>query len=348
MTGIPRGLGAFAGLVDIATRQRGLFPDPGPAFREQAREAIGVLDLQATGVKVERTWTDGDLAGEELSWSVGFGPRTRAYLLRPRDHAGPLPGVVALHCHSGMKWHGKEKIADGPEPPSPEVRGLRERIYGGRAYANALARRGFAVLAHDVFAWGSRRFEPIAPTTPGAYDEAASAHEYVLAKYCTLLGTSFAGVVAAEDLAAAAYLRSRPDVTSVACLGLSGGGLRAAMLGAFDPRITAVVVAAMLSSSRDMLDGHVENHTWMLYPPGLSRLGDWPDLAAARAPAPLMVQYATGDHLFPESGMRRAHGRVAEHYRDAPGAYEGVFVDAPHSFTVPMQERAFDWLARWL
>lgn len=340
----------FAELAQIAAAQRGLYPVlPGPELRVAAREAIGVLDLVAADVRVERTWTTDDLYGEELSWSVGFGPRTRAYLLRPRDAVGPLPGVVALHCHGGMKWAGKEKIADGPEEPSPEVRRARDAIYGGRAFANALARRGFAVLAHDVFVWGSRRFPLDVAEGPlseaDAYDRAAKEHEHVVAKHCAVLGTSFAGVVAGEDLAAAAYLRSRPDVSEVGCVGLSGGGLRAALLGAFDPDVNAVVVAAMVSSYRDMLAGHVEKHTWMLWPPGLPMLGDFPDLVAARAPQPLMVQYAMRDSLFPEEGMRRAHAMIGERYAHAPGGYEAVFADVPHSFDVPRQEQAFDWLA---
>ncbi|MEV5326009.1 hypothetical protein AB0K67_17825 [Nonomuraea sp. NPDC052634] len=341
----------FSELAPIAAAQLGLYPTlPGPELRARARDAIGVLDLSADDVRVERSWTDGDLYGEELSWSVGFGPRTRAYLLRPRAAGGPLPGVVALHCHAGMKWAGKEKIADGPGEPSPEVRRLRDELYGGRAFANELARRGFVVLAHDVFVWGSRRFPLELPEREGLseadrYDLAARDHEHVVAKHCAALGTSFAGVVAGEDLAAAAYLRSRPDVAEVGCVGLSGGGLRAALLGAFDPEMRAVVVAAMASSYRDMLGGHVELHTWMLWPPGLPRLGDYPDLVAARAPAPLMVQYATRDRLFPDEGIRRAHAIIGERYREAPGAYEAVFADVSHCFDVPMQERAFAWLA---
>ncbi len=106
----------------------------------------------------------------------------------------------------------------------------------------------------------------------------------VLAKACTILGTSFAGVLAAEDLAAAAYLRSRPDIGSVSTIGLSGGGARAALLGALDPEIGAVAVAAMVSSFRDFRDEHVAAHSWMLFPPGLTRLADWPGVVAARAP----------------------------------------------------------------
>jgi dienelactone hydrolase len=362
-----RHLGGFSGLAALAARQRGAFPEalPGPVLRRAARQAVGVLDVAAEDVRVERAWSDigkgGAVDGQELSWSVGYGPRTRAYLLRPREAGdAALPGVLALHCHAGMKWAGKEKIADGPEPPSPEVLRLRGQIYGGRAYAGELARRGFAVLVHDVFGWGSRRFplgtmpDAVAalarapgPSEADRYDRAASQHEHLLEKYCTLLGTSLAGVVAGEDLAAAAYLRGRSDVGPVGCVGLSGGGLRAALLGAFDEDVRAVAVAAMVSSYRDMLDHHVAAHTWMLYPPGLSRVCDWPALVAARAPEPLLVLYAARDELFPAAGMRRAHEIITRLYAGGDG-YEGAFHDGPHAFDVSMQEHAFAWLARRL
>ena len=53
-------------------------------------------------------------------------------------------------------------------------------------------------------------------------------------KYCGILGTTLAGVVADEDRVALAYLRSSPDVlpARVGTIGLSGGGCRAALLAA--------------------------------------------------------------------------------------------------------------------
>lgn len=364
-------LGPFAGLAELAAAQRGLLPEvtPGPALVGAVRDAIGVLDLTPVDARVQRRWVDGDLSGEEVSWSVGFGPRTHAYVLRPTAAPGPLPAVVALHCHAGAKWHGKEKIADSPDIGDPEVRDLRAALYGGRAWANALARRGFVVLAHDVFCWGSRRMplaamparvrgwagdviaaserrgEPL--STSGRYDVAAALHEATVAKLCGALGTSMAGVVAAEDLAAAEYLRGRADVDAdrVAGAGLSGGGCRAALLGALDPGLAATVVVAMMASQQDLLaEGYVDRHTWMFQTPGLARVADWPDVAAARAPAPLLVQYAEHDELFPAGGMRRAHERIAGHYGDT-GGYTGQVHAGPHAFTVSMQDAAFAWLA---
>ena len=37
------------------------------------------------------------------------------------------------------------------------MRKHREEYYGGVSWANALAKRGFAVLVHDAFAFASRR-----------------------------------------------------------------------------------------------------------------------------------------------------------------------------------------------
>ena len=245
-----RHLGPFSGLAELAERRHGLFPEaaPGPALKEGRPRGHRDARPRRTRCGSSAPGRRGTSAARSSPWSVGFGPRTHAYLLKPRHAEGPLPGVLALHCHAGMKWAGKEKIADGPEPPTPEVLRLREQIYGGRGYASELARRGFAVLVPDVIGWGSRRIDRAdmpervlaQANDPGMseadrYDVAAGHHEHVLEKYCTLLGTSLAGVVAGEDLAAAAYLRSRPDIGRIGCVGLSGGGLRAALLGASTP-----------------------------------------------------------------------------------------------------------------
>jgi dienelactone hydrolase len=314
------------------------------------------------------------IAGEEISWSVGYGPRTHAWLLRPASAKGPLPGVLALHDHSAFKLLGKEKIADGPDGPDPRVSELRRLEYDGLAFANRLALRGFAVLVPDVFLWGSRRFadgiiEPPGRATPtpdwlspdgsasvdpgdvASYNRAARAHEHVVEKYCRLLGTSLAGVVAFEDRIAAGYLAGRADIVpgGIGCIGLSGGGCRAALLQATSDDIGIAVVVAMMSTYRELLDRHVAAHTWMFFPAGLAGRADWPDLAACRAPAPLVVQYVVGDELFPVEGMRAAHDRIAATYRaaGAPEAYAGEFYEGRHWFSRIMQDAAFDHLETW-
>lgn len=331
-------------------------------------------DETPAGLMVEGRWEHDGIVGEELSWSVGYGPRTAAWLLKPAgvDHA--LPGMLALHDHGGFKFWGKEKIADGPQAPRPEVIAHRAEAYGGRAIANALAREGYAVLVHDTFLWGSRRFpaetmpesihviaraaeqselaNPSVPAEVARYNAAASLHEHLVEKYCTLLGTTLAGIVCYEDRVALNYLRSRPDVIGhqIGCIGLSGGGCRSALLLATHSAVAAAVIAGMMSTYAHLLDHNVVSHTWMFFPSEWARQGDWSDLAACRAPVPLLVQYDTDDALFTLEGMRAAHERIAGHYRSTghSKAYEGRFYPGPHKLDLAMQADAFAWLAQAL
>jgi len=378
-------LGRFSNWVEFALRQKAaaLWQGSHQLNLGRVRDALGFgRDRPPIEPHQEGTWIGDGVVGQEISWGVGYGPRTSAWLLRPEGAQGALPGVLALHDHSNFKFFGKEKIADGPNPPDPLVVDLRRREYGGRAFANELARAGFTVLIHDVFLWGSRGFtldEMLAPEVsatsdvdwlprsdilgapdgtavqPGlirSYNRAAIRHEHLVAKYCNLLGTSLAGVIAYEDRVALAYLRSRTDIVGslTGCIGLSGGGLRAILLQATSPDISVAVVVGMMSTYDHLLDRHVAPHTWMLFPAGLARVADWPQIASCRAPSPLVVQYARGDQLFPLQGMVAAHECISARYlaAGAPEAYVGQFFDGRHWFDRAMQDAAFHQLSFWL
>jgi dienelactone hydrolase len=368
-----RHLGIYSDWVAAAQKQQSLFPvaAPGAKTRALIREALGFCDGEENpiDVKIERKWEKDGVTGEEVSWSVGYGPRTHAYVLKPANADKPLPGIVALHDHSDFKFYGKEKIADGPEGTPLLLQDFRKVPYGGRAYTNALAREGFVVLVHDVFLWGSRRFpfETMMETMSGdtadtlrarqvaspamneveLYNVTAHFHEHWVSKYCNLLGTNMAGVVSFEDRVALNYLLSRADVDTgrTGCIGLSGGGNRAALLAATHDSIQAAVIIGLMTTYPGLLD-HNMSHTWMLFPFGWSRHGDWPDIAASRAPLPLLVQYDLQDNLFTEQGMRDAHARLQNHYASVrkPDAYTGQFYPGPHKFDLEMQSVAFDWL----
>ncbi len=368
----------FSDWVEEAHRQRQLFPfaPPGPQTQRQVKEVLGFCNGSEVplNVSAEYSWEKDGLIGEAVSWSVGYGPRTSAWVLKPAWASAPLPGVVALHDHGGFKFAGKEKIADGCDVPPPFIVNWWKEAYGGRAFANALAREGFVVLAHDTFLWGSRRFpqevmpdwtrEAFAglkdtwwtdheiPYEIGEYNFSAGEHEHIVEKYCHVLGATMAGVVSHEDRIAVNYLRSRPDVMPdrVGCIGLSGGGCRTALLQATYDALKAAVIVGMMSTYEHLLDHHIVSHTWMFFPDGWARYGDWPDLAACRAPSPLLVQYDLEDELFTVEGMKAADRRLAEHYQSVgcPEAYIGEFYPGPHKFDLEMQRSAFAWLKKWL
>ncbi|RMF01137.1 MAG: acetylesterase [Chloroflexi bacterium] len=367
-------LGIFSDWVAAAQQEQKLWPaaEPGPETQRRFRQVLGFTNRPDTpvDVKTEQRWERDGLAGQVVSWSVGYGPRTRAWVLKPAGATHPLPGILALHDHGDFKFYGKEKIAAGPDTPPQFLMDRFGKSYGGRAFANELAREGFVVVIHDVFLWGSRKFpldamaENIRATAIAAksnwwpngnqpydvaeYNAVAALHEHTVEKYCNLLGTTLAGVVSFEDRVAFNYLLSRDDVLEdhCACIGLSGGGNRSAMLLATHDRVAAAVIVGLMSTYEGLLD-HNMSHTWMLLPHGWSRFGDWPDVAACRAPLPLLVQYDLDDELFTVEGMRAAHQRIAERYAGAghPEAYTGQFYPGPHKFGLQMQRAAFAWLA---
>jgi hypothetical protein len=122
------------------------------------------------------------------------------------------------------------------------------------------------------------------------------------------------------------------------------------LLRATSDELTAAVTVGMMASYDSLLDHNVIDHTWMLFPAGLAARADWPDLAACRAPAPLLVQYNRDDELFTLAGAQAAHDRITAHYADAgaPDAYTGLFYDGHHKFDQAMQRDAFGWLTAQL
>ena len=78
-------------------------------WREQARDRLMTCLAQPdTGgvpnvTVLERGTYDG-LHYEKLSWQLPYGRPTEAFLLKPENANGPLPGILALHDHAGKKY----------------------------------------------------------------------------------------------------------------------------------------------------------------------------------------------------------------------------------------------------
>ena len=108
MTSYYQHLGIFSDLVDEAKRQGNVFPSaqPGAETQERIKSILGFKRRPEVplAVRVENTWEKDGCAGEEVSWWVGYGPRTHAYVIRPVGVKDPLPGIVALHDHGGFKY----------------------------------------------------------------------------------------------------------------------------------------------------------------------------------------------------------------------------------------------------
>jgi dienelactone hydrolase len=302
-----------------------------------------------------------------VRFSVTAGRTTDAFLLIPDNLKGRAPAVVAIHDHGGFYYFGKEKITQIEDPPNI-LRQFIERSYGGRTYADELARRGFVVLVPDGFYFGSQRIDPakVSEHFTGdlndldrgsddyiqAFNRFASAHETLMAKTIFTAGTTWPGILFQGDRAAVDYLLTREEVDAdrIGCIGLSIGGFRSAHLAGLDPRIAAAVVAGWMTTYDALLRDHLRNHTWMIYVPGQLRYLDLPDAVSLNAPRPLMIINCLQDRLFTLEGMRAAEHKLAAIYKamDAQAHFQCRYYDVPHCLNVPMQNDAIAWLERWL
>jgi dienelactone hydrolase len=305
-----------------------------------------------------------------LRWSVGYGPDTTAWLLRPARVRRKLPGVLGMHCHGGVRSVGAEQLVDLGPDSSPRAGWLRAVYYSDRAPANELARRGHVVLVHDTFSWGSRRFDlsrpthrlaallearnalwqqqGVSPTDEDRFDFVSGLHEDTLAKAAGVLGQTFAGAVLADDLAAFRVLAADEgvDPAHLGTFGFSGGGGRSLLLAALDHRVAACVVSCMMATFGALVPTELDTHSWLLHVPGLWSMSDWPDLTAIGR-ARFLVQYREDDELFPRAGMDEAHEHLTRLHAGTM-RYRGSFTPGGHGFDTAMQEEAWAFLAKAL
>jgi dienelactone hydrolase len=340
-----------------------------PAARQRVLAGLAQPEMGGTPkVTVRRHYIYDGLHIEELSWQLPYGPPTEAIFLKPAGATGRLPGIVALHCHGGRKYFGKRKITRTADDWHPMMLEHHQKYYGGVAWANEIARRGYAVLAPDAFAFASRRVRlsdvpevirgglndeaPEEMANIEAYHRWAAAHESIMAKSLFCAGTTWPGVFSAEDQRALDVLCARPDVDPerVGCGGLSGGGLRTVLLGGLDERIRCAVCVGMMTTWRDYLLYKAHTHTWMIYIPLLPPDLDYPEILGLRAPLPSLVLNNIHDELFTMPEMERADAILKQVYEKAGAAdhYRCSYYPGPHKFDLEMQAEAFDWFDRWL
>ncbi len=297
-----------------------------------------------------------------------------ARVLIPMRRKGRVPGVIALHCHSGQYVWGHEKILSTPGD-SAALTAFRADTYG-RPYSETLAQRGYAVVVIDAFYFGARRLqvETLDPATAPretrdtlrqlaalpqgapewlrAVNSVCGGYETLTAKSLFAAGTTWPGLLTWDDRRSVDYLCSRPEVDAdrIGCVGLSIGGLRAARLVGSDPRIKAACVVGWMVEFGRLLRNHIRHHTWMAYVPGLHASLDLPDVAALLAPGALLVQQCRRDNLYSVPTMESAIAKLQSIYAKAgiPERFRGVFYDEPHSFRPRAQDDALAWLDRWL
>ena len=318
--------------------------------------------------KIIKTFEHDGVHMELISWDQPYGPPTEAYFLKPLDcGTKKLPAVLALHDHGGFKYFGKEKITALPSEHEI-LHDFKKQYYEGVSWTTRLAKRGYAVLVHDTFIFGSRKMitdkipEKYKKVLEGkeegssdyitAYNTFGGEHDTFVAKSLFIAGATVLGVMLYEDMRALDYLFTRQDINRdrVGCGGLSVGGLRTIFLTAMENRLKCSVGTGFMSTFTDQVEFNMESRSWMTQLPHLSRLMDLPDVITLSGGNPLMVQFCENDNLFTIKGMKESSEKIEKIFRKMkkPDNYSGRFYPVEHMFNLKMQEDAFAWYDRWI
>lgn len=338
------------------------------AWKRQARRQFREL-LQydpphcAPNAEIVERVDCGEYVREKLYFNTTPDIRVPAYLLLPKGEPKRRPAIVALHDHGGFYVWGKEKVIS-TEGEHPALAEFKRTYYAGRSFGSELAKRGYVVIAIDMFYWGERRMllpddppawyerEKMTAEDVAAFNRRSGERTWLMGTGLFEAGITWAGVMFTDDMRTVDYLVTRPEVDPdrVGCCGLSVGGFRSAHLAALDPRIKAAVVVGWMSTYGDMLQSHLTSIGPMKIVPGLYQYMDLPDVVSMTCPGALMIINGTKDALFPMDGVQAAFDKVAKVYAKAgaPERFEGVLYEGPHEFNAEMQEKAFAWLDRWL
>ncbi|MGH9355902.1 MAG: alpha/beta hydrolase family protein, partial [Terriglobia bacterium] len=206
------------------------------------------------------------------------------------------PGVFVT-AHLYIPTAAQPPFCGIVSPPGHYWEGKSARDYQ-HLYQN-LARKGYMVLAFDIFGEGERQQYLDARTGQSRYSYPTNEHDQA-GRPLVLLGMSFAQYCVWDSVRAVDYLSSRPEVDPerIGCVGHSGGATLTMYLCALEPRIQVAVA----------VEGHFRNFAARRYDApgsiddaeqnlvgGLPARLDRADLLRAFAPKPLLMCYTAQD-----------------------------------------------------
>jgi hypothetical protein len=182
-----------------------------------------------------------------------------------------------------------------------------------KAFAVALAQRGFVVIAPELLGFGELRLErDVDPNDPrGSSCNAISA-------MLLMAGRTTAGVRVnqarrcVDALAELGFGGSAPVM-----MGISGGGLVCAYATALDDRIRACCVSGFANTYRGSI--LAMHHCVDNFLPGLLRVADMPDVLSMIAPRPMIWESGISDPIFPIEHVLEAE-QVVKRVYDVYGA----------------------------
>lgn len=284
-------------------------------------------------------------ASHKVAFNVTADSRVLAYLLVPEGE-GPFPAVLLLHDHGAEFRIGKEKVVRPWDDSDEKIKLADEWVgksLGGRFLGEELARRGYVCLATDALNWSDRG--------GGGYE-----NQQALASNLMQLGVSYAGLIWQEDLRAAEFLASLPEVDKrcIAAMGFSMGSNRAWQVAAMSDHIAAGVCICSMASLPPLMAPGINitqgQSSFAMLHPGLSNSLDIPDVASIACPKPMLFYNGRQDKIYPEPAVEIAYAKLHVVWKSQAAAdkLETRFWNVSHVFNVEMQDAAFEWLEKQL
>jgi dienelactone hydrolase len=295
-------------------------------YRQELLEMLGLAPLPSRtelNAAITGTFDYEDFVVEKLHYQSRPGLYVTGDLYRPKEITEPLPAILYVCGHGGVKQDGVS--------------------YGNKVsyqhHGAWFARHGYVCLVIDTLQLGE--IEGIHHGT------------YRYNRWWWLnRGYTPAGVEAWNCVRALDYLQSRKEVDPerIGVTGRSGGGAYSWWIAAIDDRIKcAVPVAGITDLENHVVDGTVEGHCDCMFMLNTHQW-DYPQVAALVAPRPLLISNTDRDGIFPLEGVVRTHAKVRGVYR-LYGKPENVALQitaGPHKDTQELRIHAFRWFDQHL
>ncbi len=291
-------------------------------WREQLLPAVKVTLGQTPekvplNAEVQAEWSEEGLIKQRVIFDVEQGLSATAYVFRPADAKGKLPGILACHGHGP---YGKESVMGNRGSPEMAAKIMQNNYDYGRQMALA----GFAVIALDWRGFGERddRRKPNFIDNYGGRDPCN-----VINLRAGLFGMTLLGMDVHDGGCALDYFCAQEfvDPDRIGVMGLSFGGTMTTWMSLCDERIKAsdIICYSDRFAAFAIRDG---NFCGSQVTPGLYALCDLPDLHGLIAPRPLLVEIGTYDDCFVLDTAMSCFREVQKIYA-AAGAAEKLELD---------------------
>lgn len=245
------------------------------------------------------------------------------YVLKPGKKQAVYKTAVCLHGHG----NGVKDIIGMPvNDEAAELIEILTEDYGVQT-----VKRGWCVIAPELWSFGER-LDFVEGAREGFDGGCEKPHLNAIE-----VGKCSIGIRAKDIVTLIDWISSRKefDMSNLACMGLSGGGMMTMYASALDERIKRVLIAGYLTRMKgSILD---IRHCGCNYVPHLAEWMDFPDITGLIAPRLLVAVTGKRDAIFPLESFRAAAEQVKEVYKVFDKAENFITREHPdfHSFYRP-------------